>query len=452
MLIDDLNQALSSNKDSPAEQLKQLKTRLLGHCRDPIKVTDEDVPPLLIAAVNFAYGSPTSCEQMLNAEGAKAALVAKVINKNIGGTFIWVALVSHMGTHHPKSRNDKVSSGPIVARSLTPPPAGLVTSANLRTRQFSGSGNAVNTAHYQWLAFTYEDSAGVFSVIERAANRDERLRETVMALGIKESQWQAFQEAAAAHLETTNLAPLDRQLKQVFVPNPDPEQDRDYVVITPLAATAVIGAFEQQRTELREQNATLNFHRIGVGGTKPRNAGSLMNELSGNLRQLIMTIPRLDFTQRQRRLWHLQRGRLFQPLPKKEAQRFTWWLEQDWTQRYGNRQDHLRRLEKQIAEWLLPELEEQEQLFAWLSSDSLDAVQERQKLEAKNLPNWILSLAGISKNPETEHSAHEARQKAAYKALIFHLKSPPSDEIDKLIQDALESLLAKRYLAGEVTA
>ncbi|ABA59201.1 hypothetical protein Noc_2752 [Nitrosococcus oceani ATCC 19707] len=450
MLIDDLTQALSASEGSSAEQLKQLKAQLLGHCRAPVKVTDEDVPPLLIAAINFAYGNPTSPEQLLSAESAKAALTAKVTPKTIGDMFIWAALASHMGTHHPKSRNDKVSSGPIVARSLTPPPAGLVTSANLRTRQFSGSGNGANTAHYQWLAFTYEDSAGVFSVIERAASQDERLGETVLTLGIQESQWQAFQEAAEAHLTVTNSAPLDRQLKQVFIP--DPGQNNDFIVITPLAATAVIGAFEQHRTKLREQDANLNFHRIGVGGAKPQNAGSLMNELGGNLRQLTMTIPRLDLTQRQRRLWHLQRGRLFQPLPKKEAQRFTWWLELDWTQRYGNRQDHLQRLEQRIAEWLLPELEVQEQLFAWLSSDSLDAVHERQKLEAENLPNWILTLAGISKNPETEHGTHEARQEAAYKALTFHLKSPLSDEIDKLIQDALESLLARRYSAEGAVA
>ncbi|ADJ29627.1 type I-F CRISPR-associated protein Csy1 [Nitrosococcus watsonii] len=449
MLIDNLTQALSASEGSSAEQLKQIKSQFLGHCRAPVKVADEDVSPLLIAAINFAYGSPTSSEQLLSGESAKAALTAKVIDKTIAGTFIWAALASHMGTHHPKSRNDKVSSGPIVARSLTPPPAGLVTSANLRTRQFSGSGNGANTAHYQWLAFTYEDSAGVFSVIERAASQDERLGETVLTLGIQESQWQAFQEAAKAHLETTNLAPLDRQLKQVFIP--DPGQNNDFIVITPLAATAVIGAFEQHRSKLREQDANLNFHRIGVGGAKPQNAGSLMNELGGNLRQLTMTIPRLDLTQRQRRLWHLQQGRLFQPLPKKEARRFQQWLALEWTQRYGNRQDHLQRLEQRIDEWLSPELEEQDQLFAWLSSDALDANNERQKFETGNVPNWILTLAGISKNPETGHSVYEARQEAAYDALIFHLNSP-GDEINKLIRDALESLLATRHSVGEAVA
>lgn len=299
-----------------------------------------------------------------------------------------------MGTHHPKSRNDKVSSGPVVACSLAPPPAGLVTSANLRTRRFSGSGNSANTAHYQLLAFTYEDPAGVFSVVERVAHKDDPLRETLMALGIGPKQWEAFQTATAMHLSTPSSSPLDRQLKQIFVPDPTRDSET-YLVITPLTATRVISAFEQQRAKLREQNATLNFNQVSVGGAKPQNAGSLMSELRGNLRQLTVTMPRLTLTQQQWRLWRLlQRGRLFQPLPKKQDRQLQHWLKLDWTQQYGNRQVHLQRLEQRLAEWLLPELEKQNQFFDWLMSNTPDAVKARQQLEATPLPNWILTLAG----------------------------------------------------------
>lgn len=429
-----------------ADSLKQLKARLLGHCRAPIKVAIDDIPQLLIAVINLAYGNVLSREDLLSADKARAALAEEVVNKSIAGKFIWAALASHMGTHHPKSRNDKVSSGPVVARSLAPPPAGLVTSANLKTRQFSGSGNGANTAHYQWLAFTYEDSSGVLSVIERAANQDEPLRAALMPLGIGSEQWEAFQMAASAHLNTANLAPLDRQLKQIFVPDPT-QGGKDYVVITPLTATRVVSAFEQQRVELEEQNAKLKLSWIRIGGAKPHNAGSLMSELSGNLRQLTMTIPpRLSPTQQQRRLWFLlQREKLFQPMLKNEARQFQHWLEQDWRQQYGNRQDHLQQLEKRLDKWLSPELEEQDQFLDWLIS-------ARQQLDVTALPNWILTLAGISKTPETWRRVYQARQKAAYDALIFNFKSPLGDEVDKLVRDALESLFAKHYSGKEVAA
>lgn len=453
MFTDYLDQHLSPAEGKSADQLKQLKASLLGHCRAPIKVASDEVPQLLIAVVNLAYGSPISREDLLSAEDAKAALAAKVADKIVKGTFIWAALASHMGTHHPKSRNDKVSSGPIVACSLAPSPAGLVTSANLKAkaRQFSGSGNGANTAHYQLLAFTYEDPSGMLSVIERAANQDEPLCAALMTLGIRPEQWKTFQAAASAHLSAPNLAALDRQLKQIFVPDPT-QNGRTYLVITPLTATRMIGAFEQQRAKLREQNATLNFDQIGIGGAKPQNAGSLMNELGGILRQLTVPMPRLTLTQQQRRFWHLRRGWLFQPMPKKEVQQLQHWLKLDWTQQYGNRQDHLQRLEKRLAEWLLPELEEQDQFLDWLMSDMPDAVRTRQQLEPGNLPNWILTLAGASKNPEPWHSVYEARQKAAHSALISHLKSPLSDEIDRLVWDAVESLFAMRYSGGKAAA
>jgi hypothetical protein len=245
---------------------------------------------------------------------------------------------------------------------------------------------------------------------------------------------------------------LDRQLKQIFVPDPT-RGGETYLVITPLIATAVISAFEQQRAKLWEQNVTLNFDRIGIGGTKPQNAGSLMNELGGNLRQLTMAIRRFSLTQQRRRLQSLlQRSKLFHPMPKKEVRQFQHWLERDWTQQYGNRQDHLQRLETRLAEWLLPELEEQEQFFYWLMSDTLDAAKARQQLEGKALPNWILTLAEVSKSPETWRSVYEARQEAAYDALISHLRSPLSDEVNKLIGDALERLFAKHYPIKEVAA
>lgn len=451
MFTDYLEQCFSSDEDQPANSLKQFKTRLLGHCRVPIKVTVDDVPQLLIAVANLAYGSPASREDLLSADNAKAALAVKVVDKTIAGTFIWAALASHIGTHHPKSRNDKISSGPVAAQSLTPPPAGLVTSANLRARQFSGSGNGANTTHYQFLAFTYEDSAGVFSIIERAANQDEPLGAALTALGVSAEQWKAFREAAEAHLSTPNLAALDRQLKQIFVPDPT-QSGGTYLVITPLSATRVISAFEQQWAKLREQNATLNFERIGIGGTKPQNAGSLISELGGNLRQLTMLIPRLKLAQQQRRFWHLQRGWLFQSMPKKEVQQLQHWLERDWTQQYGNRQDHLQRLEQRLAKWLSSELEAQDQFFDWLMSDMPDAIKARQQLEATALPNWILTLVEVSKSPATYRSVYEARQQSAYDALIFHLKSPLSDEINKLIGDALKSLFAKHYPTKEVAA
>jgi hypothetical protein len=139
-------------------------------------------------------------------------------------------------------------------------------------------------------------------------------------------------------------------------------------------------------------------------------------------------------------------------MPKKEVRQFQHWLERDWTQQYGNRLDHLQRLETRLAEWLLPELEEQEQFFYWLMSDTLDAAKARQQLEGKALPNWILTLAEVSKSPETWRSVYEARQEAAYDALISHLRSPLSDEVNKLIGDALERLFAKHYPIKEVAA
>lgn len=446
MLTDYLDKYLE-----PVDQLKQLKPRLLGHCRAPIKVASDQIWQLLVAVVNLAYGSPASCEDLLNPDNAKAALTDKVIGKTIKGIFVWAALASHMGTHHPKSRNDKASSGPVVARDLTPPPAGLVTSANLNTRQFSGSGNGANTAHYQLLAFTYEDHLGVLSVIERAAGQDEALRTALMALGISPAQWEAFQTAAATHLSTSSLAALDRQLKQIFVPDPT-QGGETYLVITPLSATRVISALEQQRVELGKQNASLNFARIGIGGAKPKNAGSLINELGGSLRQLTMPMPRLTLTQQHRRLWHFRRGRLFQPMPNKEAQQFQHWLNLDWTQQYGSRQDHLQQLEQRLAEWLLPELEEQDQFLDWLISDAPDAVKARQQLEPRNLPNWILTLAKVSKSPGAWRSVYESRKKASCGALVFHLKSPLGDEIDKLVWDALEKLFARCYPDEEIAA
>jgi hypothetical protein len=444
--MDYLEQCFTADEGQSVGPLKQIETCLLRHCREPIKVTVDDVPQLIITVVNLAYGSPISREDLLSADKARAALATQVVDKFISGKFIWAALASHMGTHHPKSRNDKVSSGPVVARSLALPPAGLVTSASLKTRQFSGSGNGANTAHYQWLAFTYEDSAGVLSVIERAANQDEPLRAALMALGIDSEQWEAFQIEVSAHLSAPNVAALDRQLKQIFVPDPT-QGGEDYVVITPLTATRVVSAFEQQRAKLWEQNITLNFDRISIGGAKPHNAGSLMSELGGNLRLLTMTIPpRLSSTQQQRRLWlFLQKGKLFQPMPEKEARQLRHWLEQDWKHQYGNRQDYLRRLEQRLAEWLLLELEEQDQFLDWLIS-------ARQQLDVTSLPNWILTLAGISKTPETWHRVHQARQRAAHDALIFNLRSPLGDEVDKLVRDALESLFAKLYSGKKVAA
>lgn len=88
MFTDYLERYFSSNEDRSVDPLKQLKTSFLWHCRAPIKVASNEVPQLLIATINLAYGSPASREDLLSAENAKAALAAKVVDKTMAGTFI----------------------------------------------------------------------------------------------------------------------------------------------------------------------------------------------------------------------------------------------------------------------------------------------------------------------------------------------------------------------------
>ncbi|CAH9017971.1 type I-F CRISPR-associated protein Csy1 [Candidatus Nitrosacidococcus sp. I8] len=445
MFIENLNQYLNIDKKST----KDFKAILLRHSSVPLFIAEDEIPLLLKIALSLCYGdipSDKEWEILLNEqameERAKEALRAKVIDKTIGGTFIWAALVTEIGTHHPKSRNDKISSGSITATNLIPPPKklGLVTSAHLENiKSLSGSGNGAYVAHYQWLSFTYEDSQGTLSILERVARQDQILKQILLDLGISTEDWDYFHQAVVNHFSTSNDAPLDRQLKQIFIPDPTCGGD-DYLVISPLSATRMVAAFKQYREKLREESAYIVTSSLKVGGTKPQNAGSLINELGGHLHLLKMTIPSAhlnnNYYRRLKQLTASSAPYLFLPIAKKEAEKLEKWLEIDWNTTYGNRQDHLDQLEKKISAWLIPELEAQDQFLSWIASHHPDAIKARENLETKQLPHWVNVLLGLNSLPISNQQFTQALQKDAYQALTFYFKSLLDDALYQLVTDA----------------
>ncbi|CAB1275389.1 type I-F CRISPR-associated protein Csy1 [Candidatus Nitrosacidococcus tergens] len=448
MFIENLNQHLNTDKKST----KDFKASLLRHSNDPISVTENETPLLLKIVLSLTYGGippDKEWEILLNEpameERAKEALRTKVIDKITGGEFIWAALTADIGTHHPKSRNDKISSGSIIAHNLTPPPKelGLVTSAYLKNiRNFSGSGNGAYVAHYQWLSFTYQDANGVLSILERVVKQDHTLKQTLLDLGISAEDWDSFHQAVANHLSASNNAPLDRQLKQIFVPDPTCNGD-DYLVISPLPATRMVAAFKQYREKLREESAHVVTSSLKVGGTKPQNAGSLINELGGNLHLLKMTIPSAhsnnNYYRRLKQLTTSNAPYLFLPMVKRETEKLEAWLEKDWNITYGNRQDYLDQLEKKISAWITPELEAQDQFLSWITSDTPDAIKARENLETKKLPHWVNVWLGLSSLPISSQQLTQALQNDAYQALKF--KSLLDDVLYQLVTDALNRLI-----------
>ena len=281
----------SAAQANDATAVKEVKRAVLSHGSPCVTVASEaELQTLIALAVNLCFGNAASGPELLSWDRAREIFSEKVLSRRQRGKWCWLAFVNDMGTHHPKTQNDKVSSGGVVAHFPKCEAAACVVSSMScsDSRRFSGAGNGANTAHYQFFALTFEWSQERRAMIECFAADVPAVRDAFLQLGVLKSDWADLVDAAAGALTGTSNGRLDRRLKQVCVPYGG---DGEYVLVTPIPSSAIVASIAARNRECRTRGQWIPWHVTKVGGTKPQNAGALPNELGGVLNHFRMGFP-----------------------------------------------------------------------------------------------------------------------------------------------------------------
>lgn len=453
-LSDVLNKHLSNGEKITADELKILKQLLLSNTMPSleIKENEEEVFELLTAAINLCYGSPKSVSEIINIATAKKMFSSKVLQKKINGRISWLSLAGDIGTHQPKTRNDKVSSGAVSADwSNVKVPQTVVASSNcLNGKALSGAGNGANNSHYQLLSFTFSMKQQSLGLVEWIGLNDPLVKKFFLALGMAADTWRLLVNSCNEALKSKNQTFLDRQLKQIYLPCPDETGNERFILVTPIPSTRVISSFEIHRKSMFEQNLALPIYSIKVGGTKPQNAGSLPNGLGGWLRHLNMGFKPAYFKGVEKQLYRLGKGNLFVIRKNSSAlQRLRNILEMDWNVSTVNRQSMITSVGRRIEELFRSQLDSLADLSDFVSS-KFNYDQKKSLLDLEkysSMPDPLKSILDINIQPALSLvEKREYFKKQALNTLIAASDDFDDSHLD-LISKALNNLLREVWYA-----
>jgi len=388
-----------------AEELKQLKRDFFSHSTPPFDISNEEnLNWLFYSALNLCFGNPKTVSEIVDPETAKDSFRAKVLEKKIRGKLNWISILGEMGTHHPKTQNDKVSSGAVSARwTDVKTPQTVVTSLNcLDGSGLSGAGNGANNTHYLLLSLNFKMDHQTAALAEWISLDNQAVKRVFRSMGLSETTWDLLVNRAESALNETNMNHLDRQLKQIYIPYPDEKGDERFVLITPLASTKVIAAFEHERKNMAAERIGLSIHITKTGGTKPQNAGSLVNELGGWLRHLNMGFKTPNLNSHQKLLYQIGKGRLFfVPKNNPALKRLQRLLDRDWEVPTVNRQSMIRSVRFRMDDLFRQQLEDLWDLSDHVSSRYRHG-EQRSLLDEERyafLPENMKSLLDVHRKP-----------------------------------------------------
>jgi len=426
-------------KDLP--DFKKIKTQLLTPLRPAHFVADspEDWRLLLTAAVQLSWGSLEAEADLSDTLLAKQVFMDKVVSPPKKDHSPWLDFFPQMGTHIPKTHNDKVSWAAFHAQEtgFEPVSGGLTGVDCTTTVRRSGAGNGSNVAHYTLLSLlvSHKDQPG--TLVEWIAKGNKPLKEAFASLGVETGLWEQWVQAAADGLSQNSNQPIDRYMKQIYLPSPDGSGED--VLITPLPSTALLTAFEVRRRADQDggypflpKDTTLTTQ---VGGTKPQNAGSLVSYMAGYLRHLQLKMPTMSTTPISQRLIGLKNNGPFW-LPPAGMKALKGIFEQGPGK---DRQVWLRRLDRQIKKLLQPglfRLNELEVDLARMGNDSLPG------LAALDIHLQFLLSPGETPHVNLPDSRDYLRGEAV-KALKNAFTETWNDNINLLVNKAVEQLFLK---------
>jgi len=426
-------------KDQP--DFKKIKTRLLTPLRFGVFEAEAagEWKELLTAVLQLSWGKPVSEPDLGDLGVARAIFEDKVVRAQLNGQNIWLELFPQLGTHIPKTHNDKV--GWAAFRELQgfvkPVPGGLTGADCTNTARISGAGNGAYVAHYTLLSLLVCHQGKSATLFEWIAQNNQPLQTALKDLGVSEELWSDWTQGASAALGSNSTEPIDRYMKQIYIPNPeDPSQD---LLVTPLPSTALLTGFEARKRSPRAAGiAFLSFDGVTstqIGGTKPQNAGSLVSYMAGYLPHLQMNFPQAQKTPVLFRLQQLQNNGPFWGNPK-----LTEGIENTLNQRWdGRRQEALDKLSGQIRALLRPGLIKLDELAGEV------ALLDREKLKLlEELEPCLQLLVAPQLNPDVNRlDAQEYLAAAAMKALKKGFKQMLADDQGYELQKAIHQFLAE---------
>ena len=449
-----LNAHLKNREKITGDELKSLKRLFLSHTMPALKTEENErsVFELLTAAINLCYGSPNSVPDILDIAYAKKMFSSKVLQIKINGRVCWLSMLNDIGTHQPKTQNDKVSSGAVFADwNQVNPPQSTVTSLNSPNgKALSGAGTAANNSHYRLLSFTFSMKQQTLGLIEWIALRDPLVESFFLSLDMSPDTWKLLVNGCSEVLKTNNQTFLDRQLKQIYLPYPDATGDERFILVTPVPSTRVISSYEIHRKSMWEQGIVLPTHITKVGGKNFQNAGSLPNELGGWLRHLNMGFKTTSIKGSKKLLYRLGKGNLFMIRKNSAALRgLIKVLELDWNQPTVNRQSMIKSVRLRIDELFRPQLDSLAELSTFVSS-KFNYTKNKSMLDHEKysaIPGPLKSILDINIRPVL--SLIEKRMYLKNQAL--NTLTAVSDDCDdsqlRLISEALDNLIGEVWYA-----
>ena len=436
-----------------AEELKQLKREFFSHSSPPFDISNDDaLSRFIYSALNLCFGNPKTVSEIFDPETAKDFFRAKVLEKKIKGKLNWISILGDMGTHHPKTQNDKVSSGAVSARwNGVKTPKSVVTSLNCPDGGgLSGAGNGANNAHYLLLSLNFKMDHQTAALAEWISRDNQAVKGVFRFMGLPEETWESLVKSAENALNKTNMNHLDRQLKQIYIPYPDERGDERFILITPLASTRVISAFEHERKAMAAEQIRLSTYVTKTGGTKPQNAGSLVNELGGWLRHLSMGFKITGLETHQKRLYQIGKGPLFFVHRKDSAlKRLQRLLDRDWDVSTGNRQAMIQSVRFRIDDLFRQQLENLWDLSDYVSSQ-YHHEEGRSLLDEEGhafLPEKVKSLLDANWKPGLSLMEKREYLRARGMDAVTVSGEAFDDSHLRLISDALDRLIREVWHA-----
>ncbi|MDH5231665.1 MAG: hypothetical protein OEZ58_18560 [Gammaproteobacteria bacterium] len=353
----------------------------------PLDCKEEQLCDALIFTIQLIYcrnKDPSNLFDLLTAKQSIENLTHPNLEKHP-----WVVCAHQIGTHHHKTMNDKIPSPPLlIALDDVEQPRQSVNSQNVgMARSLSGSGNGANIAHYQFLTMTLNINGEVGAIIEFIASKNRAMWAELVALGTPEPVLErvAF-DYTNRQMQGDDLF-LHRGSKQVFVYFGD-----QYISVTPVASSKVVAAFEKSLSDVRaEHNARVFTINTKVGGTKPQNAGTLINDSGGFVRHLSMGFPRFnrDRVDRYLRLYAQRKVLMVTKQSVRSIKHLTQLLNRDWHEEQVSTQHQLLQVDHHIDRIFHPSIEALLEVAALSSIDNEKQNDTSKQAHFQSMPSWL---------------------------------------------------------------
>lgn len=223
--------------------------------------------------------------------GKKGESEAKKILEASGVQVGLQSALESVGAYNRKSPNASVGAGPLFA---LPPgedrdlPPGASSRTAPCVRRIGSAGNAAYAAYMSFLAKEYVVDGVVRSVAEDFAARGP-LWQAAIEAGLPADFAETVAERLRARVERSEIAPIDRFLKQIYWPT----ADGDYCLLSPVQSFAALGELVLRLDRIvRKERHIVSREYAKVAGANAINAGQLNAEIGGLQPHLLCLPPK----------------------------------------------------------------------------------------------------------------------------------------------------------------